>query len=162
MIDGGLQLLVELSLAGRRILILLDNARDADQIRPLLPGAPGCLVLITSRDRLTGLVAAQAADPLPLDRLTLDEARDLLTQRLGAHRTVAEPDAVDTIIQRCAHIPLALAVAAARAATSPNTTLADLAADLHDNPNPLDTHTTSDPSTTAWAGGDDIGDRPPT
>jgi DNA-binding SARP family transcriptional activator/tetratricopeptide (TPR) repeat protein/DNA-binding XRE family transcriptional regulator len=134
-------------LADRRLLVLLDNACDADQVRPLLPGAPGCLVLITSRSGLTGLVAAEAAQPLPLDLLTLDEARDLLAQRLGTDRTAIEPDAVDEIVERCARLPLALAIAAARAATRPNAPLAELAADLGDSRGRLDALTTGDPGT---------------
>src|SRR6185295_18873975 len=130
-----------------RVLILLDNARDADQVRPLLPGAPGCLVLITSRDGLTSLVAAEAAHPVPLDLLTPDEARELLTQRLGTDRTATEPAAVDTIVERCARLPLALAITAARASTRPNALLADLAADLRDSHRRLDALTTGDPGT---------------
>ncbi|GAA4598852.1 DNA-binding SARP family transcriptional activator/tetratricopeptide (TPR) repeat protein [Actinoplanes octamycinicus] len=118
------------SLAGKRMLVLLDNARDADQVRPLLPGAPGCVVLITSRHGLTGLVAAEAAHPLALDLLSAEEAGELLTQRLGAGRTAAEPRAVATIVARCARLPLALAVAAARAATRPGLPLAALADEL--------------------------------
>jgi DNA-binding SARP family transcriptional activator/tetratricopeptide (TPR) repeat protein len=117
-------------LADKRMLILLDNARDTAQVRPLLPGAPGCLVLVTSRDRLTSLVAATGAHALAVDLLTDDEARDLLTRRLGARRVDAEPDAADTLISRCARLPLALAIVAARAATHPHLPLADLAAEL--------------------------------
>jgi hypothetical protein len=71
------------------VLIVLDNARDADQVRPLLPGAPGCLVLITSRNRLTSLVAAEGAEPLELDLLTDGEARELLVRRIGPDRVAA-------------------------------------------------------------------------
>jgi tetratricopeptide (TPR) repeat protein len=117
-------------LTGRRMLILLDNARTADQVRPLLPGAPGCLVLVTSRDQLTGLVATDHAQPVPLDLLDRAEARDLIRERLGAQRIGAEAVAVDAIIARCAGLPLALAVAAARAATRPATSLAAVAAEL--------------------------------
>jgi DNA-binding SARP family transcriptional activator/tetratricopeptide (TPR) repeat protein len=134
-------------LADRRMLVLLDNARDADQVRPLLPGAPGCLVLITSRHGLTSLIAAEAAHPVPLDLLTLDEARDLLTRRLGADRTAAEPNAVDMIIERCARLPLALAIAAARAATRPKASLADLAADLSERRDRLDALSTGEDGT---------------
>ena len=73
-------------LAGRRMLVLLDNAADADQVRPLLPGSPGCLVLVTSRSQLTGLVATEGAYPLTLDLLTAAEAHEMLTRRLGAGR----------------------------------------------------------------------------
>ncbi|HEY8473311.1 MAG TPA: BTAD domain-containing putative transcriptional regulator, partial [Natronosporangium sp.] len=104
-------------LAERRMLVVLDNARDADQVRPLLPGAPGCLVLVTSRRRLSGLVATDGAVPLPLDVLPEDEARQLLAARLGPERLAAEPAAVAELIAGCAGLPLALAIVAARAAT---------------------------------------------
>ena len=78
------------AMAGRRYLLLLDNARDADQVRPLLPGDPGCLALVTSRDRLTSLVVHEGAVPVFLDRMSDDEARSLLTHRLGPARLRAE------------------------------------------------------------------------
>ena len=106
-------------LAGRRVLMVLDNARDAAQVRPLLPGSPGCLAIVTSRDRLAGLVARECAHPLALDLLSAAEARDLLARRLGSGRVDREPAAVDDIIAGCARLPLALTIAAARAATSP-------------------------------------------
>jgi DNA-binding SARP family transcriptional activator/Tfp pilus assembly protein PilF len=134
-------------LAGKRALIILDNARDADQVRPLLPGAPGCLVLVTSRNVLTPLVAAEGAVPLPLDLLSAGEARDLLAYRLGAARTAAEPDAVAEIIERCARLPLALAIAAAHAATRPGTPLATIAAQLRDTAGALDALDGGDTST---------------
>ncbi|GAA3349975.1 BTAD domain-containing putative transcriptional regulator [Amorphoplanes nipponensis] len=115
---------------GRRMLILLDDARTADQVRPLLPGAPGCLVLVTSRDGLTSLVAAEAAHWVPLDLLSFDEARDLFIRRVGSGRAATESDAVATIIGCCARLPLALAVAAARAATQPKLPLEVLAGEL--------------------------------
>jgi len=118
-------------LAGKQVLVVLDNARDADQARPLLPGSPTALVVVTSRNQLTSLVAADGAHPLTLDLLTHDEARDLLQRRLGAGRVAAEPDAAEHVITACARLPLALAVAAARAAQT-GFPLAVLAAELAD------------------------------
>jgi DNA-binding SARP family transcriptional activator/tetratricopeptide (TPR) repeat protein len=117
-------------LAGRRILVLLDNASDAEQVRPLLPGAPGCMALVTSRSLLAGLVTTAGAVPVTLDLPTVDEARQLLEHRLGAARVTAEPSATDEIVARCARLPLALAIVATRAATQPGLPLATLAAEL--------------------------------
>jgi DNA-binding SARP family transcriptional activator len=117
-------------LAGRRMLVVLDNAYDAEQVRPLLPGAPGSLVVVTSRCELSGLVAAEGAYPLTLDLLSAVEARQLLTRRLGADRIAGEPAAVDEIIALCARLPLALAIVAARAAARPGFPLAALASQL--------------------------------
>lgn len=134
-------------LAGRRMLVLLDNARDAEQVRPLLPGTPGCLVVVTSRDRLTSLVATEAARPLILDLPTFQEARELLARRLGTERIAGERAAVDEIIRRCARLPLALAVAAARAATQPGLTLQAVAGRLDAERSQLDAFAASDLST---------------
>ncbi|WP_331740278.1 tetratricopeptide repeat protein (plasmid) [Streptomyces sp. NBC_00015] len=125
-------------LAGKRILLLLDNARDAAQVRPLLPGAPGCLVIVTSRNRLAGLVAVDGAYALNLDVLSPSEARELLARRLGQQRVTAEPDAVHEIIAQCARLPLALAITAARAATRPAVSLASIADELRDSADGLD------------------------
>ena len=117
-------------MAGRRMLVLLDNARDAEQVRPLLPGTPGGLVLITSRRQLTSLVATVGAHPLPLDLMSIVESSELLAGRLGRDRVDREPEAVRAIVDRCARLPLALAIVAARAAATPDRTLTDLAAQL--------------------------------
>jgi DNA-binding SARP family transcriptional activator len=127
--------------AGRRLLIVLDNARDAGQVRPLLPGSGGCLVVVTSRSRLTGLVAADGAHLLALDLLTQAEARELLSQRLGARRLAS---GADRIITLCARLPLALGIAAALAAARPELPLTDLAAELHDTRRRLDGLDTGD------------------
>lgn len=117
-------------LAGKRILVVLDNARDAEQVRPLLPGTPGCVAVITSRDQLTALVAAVGVQPLTLDVLTDAEAGDMLARRIGPDRLVTEPAATRRIIASCARLPLALAIAAARATSHPGFPLAALAAEL--------------------------------
>ncbi|MFJ6198071.1 ATP-binding protein [Micromonospora sp. NPDC092111] len=117
-------------LVGRRILVVLDNARDADQVRPLLPSSPGCLVLVTSRNQLPGLATTEGARPLFLGLLSPAEGRGLLSRRLGADRVAAEPDAVDRIVAAAAGLPLALAIVAARAATYPDFELARLADEL--------------------------------
>jgi DNA-binding SARP family transcriptional activator len=117
-------------LAGQRMLIVLDNARDPAQVRPLLPGTPGCLVLVTSRSQLTGLAAVDGARSLTLDLLTPQEARDLLTRRLGAERTAAEPEAAEELAGLCARLPLALNITAARANARPAFPLAVFATQL--------------------------------
>ena len=117
-------------LADRRMLVVLDNAADSAQVRPLLPGSPECRTVVTSRHPLTPLVAAQGGTTVPLDLFTVDEARDLLTQRLGAARVAADPAATEAVIARCARLPLALAIVAARAATRPSFPLATFAAEL--------------------------------
>jgi DNA-binding SARP family transcriptional activator len=117
-------------LAGRRVLIVLDNARDAAQVRPLLPGSPGCLVIVTSRSSLAGLAAAEGARPLRLGPVGAEEAVRLLAARLGQERVAAEPGAVTDLVGRCGHLPLALAVMAARAAADPQLPLGVLAGQL--------------------------------
>ncbi len=117
-------------LAERTMLVLLDNASDAAQVRQLLPGSPGCLVIVTSRSKLTGLVATNGAVPMSLDVLNDVEACGLLSRILGDARVAAEPGAAGQIIEACGRLPLALAITAARAATNPELPLEALAADL--------------------------------
>ncbi|MFF3378559.1 BTAD domain-containing putative transcriptional regulator [Streptomyces sp. NPDC002680] len=125
-------------LAGRRMLVVLDNARDAAQVRPLLPGAAGCLVLVTSRNRLGGLASADGARPLTLDLVTSDDARNALAARIGADRVAAEPEAVAEIVALTARLPLALAVVAARAVVHPSFPLSALADQLRGSHRSLD------------------------
>jgi tetratricopeptide (TPR) repeat protein len=125
-------------LAGKRFLVMLDNARDTGQVRPLLPGSPDCLVMITSRARLGGLAAIEGAHGLELDVLSHGEARQLLERRLGSRRVASERAAVDELIRLCAALPLALAVAAARASLSAGLKLAELVAELRDARTRLD------------------------
>ncbi|MBP2329575.1 DNA-binding SARP family transcriptional activator/Flp pilus assembly protein TadD [Kibdelosporangium banguiense] len=126
-------------LADRRMLIVLDNARDTDHVRPLLPASPTCVVIITSRNRLDSLAARDGAHRLILDLLTTNEAVALLTTRLGHQQVAAEPDAVTELTERCARLPLALSIAAARATTHPRQPLSRLVDDLSDERARLDT-----------------------
>jgi DNA-binding SARP family transcriptional activator/tetratricopeptide (TPR) repeat protein/DNA-binding XRE family transcriptional regulator len=103
------------TLADKRMLVVLDNARDVDQVRPLLPGTPTATVVVTSRSKLTGLVATDGARIISLDLLSPQDARRMMSRRLGADRVAAEADATGRIIEACARLPLALAIAAARA-----------------------------------------------
>ena len=134
------------ALDGRRMLIVCDNARNVAQVRPLLPGAPGSLVLVTSRNELTGLVAAEGAVPLTLEVLGDAEARQMLSRRLGRDRAAAEPAAVGEIASLCARLPLALGIAVGRAAARPKRPLAELAAELRDARNRLDALRADDPA----------------
>ncbi|MET9506780.1 tetratricopeptide repeat protein [Streptomyces sp. NPDC006622] len=134
-------------LAGRRVLIVLDNARDEEQVRPLLPSGPGCLTLITSRNQLPGLVTADGAKPLTLPLPSETEARETLARRLGSARLTAEPTATADLIRLCGRLPLALAVVTAHAALNPTFPLAAIADDLRHTHSRLDTLTTSDITT---------------
>ncbi|MCX5355583.1 BTAD domain-containing putative transcriptional regulator [Streptomyces mirabilis] len=117
-------------LAGRRLLVLLDNAASAEQVHPLLPGSPSCCIVVTSRNRLGDLVARDGAHALPLDLLRPAEAHALLSAALGGDRLSAEPLAVDELIRLCGSLPLALRVAAARLAGDPGLRLADLVTEM--------------------------------
>jgi hypothetical protein len=125
-------------LADLRVLIVLDNARDVDQVRPLLPGSPGCVVVVTSRNQLMSLVAADGAHLVALDLLSTEEARHLLSRKLNPERVEAEPASASEIIEACAGLPLALAIAAARAAANPRLPLAAQADALHRSQDRLD------------------------
>jgi tetratricopeptide (TPR) repeat protein len=119
-------------LADRRVLVVLDNARDTEQVRPLLPAASGCLAVVTSRNVLSGLVAELGARVVTVDLFTPAEAVHMLVGRLGRARVDDEPRAVEEIITRCARLPLALAVVAARAAARPEFPLGTIAVELRD------------------------------
>jgi tetratricopeptide (TPR) repeat protein/transcriptional regulator with XRE-family HTH domain len=124
-------------LSGRRVLIILDNAREAGQVRPLLPAAPGCVVLVTSRDTLAGLVARDGAQRLDLDLLPMADAVGLLRALIGS-RVDADPEAAAELAARCSRLPLAVRVAAEIATAYPARPLADLASELEDRQQRLD------------------------
>jgi tetratricopeptide (TPR) repeat protein len=134
-------------ITGRRMLIVLDNARDAGQARALLPGAAGCLTVVTSRSLLTGLIAGHGARPVTVDLLPTPDARHLLTARIGAPRMAAEPRAAEEIMTHCAGLPLALAIVAARIAAYPRLSLRGMAAELADSASRLDALADDDPQT---------------
>ncbi|MBG0827802.1 winged helix-turn-helix domain-containing protein [Planomonospora sp. ID67723] len=119
-------------LANRRVLFLLDNARTSAQVRPLLPGAPGCAVVVTTRDQLTDLVVRQGARPLRLPTLTEEESATLLDTIVGAERMSDDPAATARIAELCDGLPLALRIAGARLLARPHWTPATLAARLDD------------------------------
>lgn len=134
-------------LAGRRVLVLLDNAHDTEQVRPLLPGSPGCLIVVTSRNHLHGLVVVDGAHPLSLDLLTAEESREFLMSRLGTKRVAEEPAAADEIVALCGFLPLTLAVVSARAAARPGWRLSSIAEDLRETHGSLAAFAHDDPAT---------------
>jgi DNA-binding SARP family transcriptional activator len=123
------------SLAGRRVLVVLDNARDAAQVRPLLPGSASCAVLITTRSRMPDLASTRLVD---LDVLDDDDALTLFTRVVGDERAAAEPEATAELLLTCAGLPLAIRICAARLASRSGWTIQALAARLRDTRRRLD------------------------
>ncbi|MCI0689046.1 MAG: winged helix-turn-helix domain-containing protein [Sporichthyaceae bacterium] len=111
--------------SGKRIMVVLDNAGSAEQVRPLLPGTRSCLVLITSRDRLAGLVARDGARTLPLGMMPSDEAVDLLARVIGSERIFHELSATIELTAACGGLPLALRISAANLADQPHRSIAE-------------------------------------
>jgi len=122
-------------LADRRVLIVLDNAECEAQLRPLLPGTPGCAVLITSRSRLAGLTGARLVD---LDIFEADQAVELLARLAGPRRVATEPAAATEIVRLCGFLPLALRIAGARLGSRRHWPLSRFEADLADEQHRLD------------------------
>lgn len=131
-------------LADKQVLIVLDNAYDAEQVRSLLPGSPGCAVIITSRGQLISLVAAEGAHHFNVRPFADGEARQLLTGRIGPGRVAAEPDSVADIVAFCGGLPLALSIVAARAAVHPEFALGVLAGKLRRSRGRLDAFGSAD------------------
>ncbi|MGW5691903.1 BTAD domain-containing putative transcriptional regulator [Streptomyces asiaticus] len=128
-------------LVGRRILVLLEDATDSEQVRPLLPASPGCLAVVTSRNGLPSLIAS-GARPLRLELPSPADAHAILALRMGSRRLAAEPEAANEIIARCGRLPMALAIIAARATHRPDFPLATIAAELRDSRHSLDAFST--------------------
>jgi tetratricopeptide (TPR) repeat protein/transcriptional regulator with XRE-family HTH domain len=124
-------------LAGKWMLVVLDNASSAEQVRPLLPGNPECAVVVTSRDSLAGLVARDGAGRIDLDLLPVDDAVTLLRELIGA-RVDAEPEAAVTLAELCARLPLALRVAGEMVIARPAVPLTEIAGELADQQRRLD------------------------
>jgi DNA-binding SARP family transcriptional activator/Tfp pilus assembly protein PilF len=120
-------------IAGKRMLIVLDNAATSDQVIPLLPGCPSCTVLVTSRTILTPLITRHSARHVNVDVLTDAEAHDLLAHRLGHTRVAAERDAVTELIQLCGRYPLALTIVASHAQVHLDLPLAEFIAELRES-----------------------------
>ena len=125
-------------LAGRQVLLVLDNARDAAQVRPLLPGSPGCRVLVTSRNQLAGLLVTAGARLICLGVLSPAEASQMLALRLGDRRLDEDREALDVLLTLTARLPLALAIVAARGAARPDFPLGSFAAGLAEAKSGLD------------------------
>jgi DNA-binding SARP family transcriptional activator len=124
-------------LDGQRMLVLLDNASSAEQVGPLLPGSPSCLVLVTSRDSLPGLVARHGAHRIDIGLLAVDESVQLLRRLVGS-RVDAEPGAAAMLAEQCGNLPLALRIAAELAVVQPEQRLIELTAELSDQQRRLD------------------------
>ncbi|MFF5289210.1 AfsR/SARP family transcriptional regulator [Paractinoplanes globisporus] len=131
-------------LTGRRMLVLLDNASSVEQVRPLLPGTGSCLVLITSRDSLPGMVAIHGAERINLDLLPLADAVVLLRRLIGG-RVDREPSVAEELAAACARLPLALRIAAELAAARTDVSLAELVGELGDHRLRLDLLDAGDP-----------------
>ena len=138
-------------LADRRLLIVLDNARTPDHVRPLLPASPGCLVIVTGRSAMTGLSTTDGAVMIPLGLVSHAEAEELMAARLGPDRLAAEPAATAELIMLCGRLPLALAITAARAAAHPAVPLASFAAQMSSEHDRLDAFEVGDATTSIRA-----------
>ncbi|MGW7571653.1 ATP-binding protein [Streptomyces tendae] len=124
--------------ASRRLIVVLDNARDAEQVKPLLPASAGCLAIVTSRNQLSGLAAAEGASLIGLDVWPPAEALAALTARIGEERCRAEPEAAAELVELCGHLPLAVAVVGAQLSATPQTPLRLATRELRDSQQRLD------------------------
>lgn len=136
-------------LANRRVLIMVDNAGNVQQVRPLLPAGADCLVIVTSRNRLGGLAVRDGADYISLSGFSYAEAFALLERTIGAGRVLAESSATAELAAKCSYLPLALRIVAERLASRPTDALGDLVSDLSDEQERLDNLTVEGDETAA-------------
>lgn len=132
-------------LAGRRVVVVLDNARDAQQVRPLLPATPGSMSIVTSRNVLAGLVVTNSAEPVTIAELTAEESHAVMERHLGPARVARERAAVAVVVDACAGLPIALAMVAARAALNTGKSLSEIAGELKSAENSLEAFFSADP-----------------
>jgi DNA-binding SARP family transcriptional activator len=135
----------------KRMLIVLDNARDAEHLRPLLPGSPSCMMLVTSRSKLDGLMVTHGTRVLHLDVMDTDEAISLVEQLLGPKRIAAEPEAATELVTLCGRIPLTTRVVAAQAAIQPDLSVRELLSRLQSIPEQLSRFETGEVATSIRA-----------
>jgi DNA-binding SARP family transcriptional activator/tetratricopeptide (TPR) repeat protein/DNA-binding XRE family transcriptional regulator len=135
----------------RKVLVMLDNARNAEQVRPVLSGVSRCFVVVTSRNQMTGLAASHGAHLMPLDCLSEDQSRVLLARGLGEARVAGAKQAVMDIVSSCAGLPLALCSTIAQAAARPHAALAELASAMRNEYGRLDALETRDETTSMRA-----------
>lgn len=134
-------------LADRRLIVVLDNAHDAQHVRPLLPGGAACFTVVTSRRSLTGLIAGESAKPITLASLPPAESGELLVRRIGAARSASEPEAIEDLVTLCAGLPLTLNIAAAAATVRPDVALATIVQNLRDTTSRISAFNTEDVGT---------------
>ncbi|MEU2226833.1 helix-turn-helix domain-containing protein [Streptomyces sp. NPDC018347] len=130
--------------ASRRLIVVLDNARDEEQVRPLLPASTGCLTIITSRSQLSGLAVTEGATLVGLDVWTREEALAALAARIGEERCRAEPRAAAELVELCGFLPLAVAIVGAQVSASPQLPLGPVVRELRDSRPRLDALSSGD------------------
>lgn len=138
-------------MASRRMIVVLDNARSPEHVRPLLPGRSQSVTLVTSRAGLTGLMAREGAARIKLDPLSNDEALTLLSGMIGVDRIYREAGATAELARRCAYLPLALRIAAARLLALPHTMISDYVKDIADEDGFASLQVDGDDSSSVWA-----------
>ncbi|GGO60751.1 AfsR/SARP family transcriptional regulator [Nonomuraea cavernae] len=132
------------TLAGKRVLLILDNVQDAEQVLPLIPASQGCLTIVTSRNQLTGLLVRTGAHSVSLGPLEVGETIELIEKLIGRQRTEAEPESMAKLVAMCDRIPLAASIMASKARIQPSLSLTELIGIFETIPSPLDRFDTGD------------------